>query len=235
MSGGGGSFRNDEEPPVSETQGTGRLLGQGAGMVGTELNEVEIIAVMSGNTASVSLGTHEIREIDGAGAFAEGADLHVEKSQHVSVGCEHGGFPTVFQGNEADTGRSLAEHAEIFCGSPRKINDAAVHKRAAVIDAHFRYSAVFQIDDAQPGTEGQKFVGCRHGVLVVAFAVGGRLAVEARAVPGGDARFHEIPGGFQRVVGFSAHRVRAGSAVTAVLISGSGGTASDKGRHDEKA
>ena len=59
--------------------------------------------------------------------------------------------------------------------------------------------------------------------------------MKSRSVPGGHAGLHEVPRGLQRIIGFAAHRIGAGAAVAAVLISDvAGGAAAGEDRHDEE-
>ena len=107
-----------------------------------------------------------------------------EEAEHIAFGREYLGFPVAFaQRHELDAGRTASYHVQSACRFLGKVDDACAYEGPTVIDAHDDTAPVVEVGHTQARTEGQELVGGRHGVLVVAFAVGGLLSVEARAVP----------------------------------------------------
>ena len=123
----------------------------------------------------------------------KGSHLHIETPGQVETSCRSAARkppdrPLSFQANRSN---ALFQHTEPFRTGAGKVNDPVAHKGATVIDAHHNGPAVLQVGDSDPGSEGQELVRGSHGVLIVAFAVGGKFPVKSRAIPGGDAFFPE--------------------------------------------
>ena len=72
------------------------------------------------------------------------------------------------------------------------VENAVLGKRAAIVDTQLDAAAVVEVGDANDAGQRQGSMRCGQVVHVVGFAVGGRLAMESGAVPGGNPLLHII-------------------------------------------
>src|SRR5205823_460865 len=88
---------------------------------------------------------------------------------------------------QAHARHALLGDAERPCGGKRKIDDASVDERPAVVDADDRRAAVFQVRHPQASSERERRMRRGHGVFVESLAARGSIPLMALPVPGGAA------------------------------------------------
>jgi hypothetical protein len=89
---------------------------------------------------------------------------------------------------ESDARRPGSGHAEDGRCLARQVDFTALHVGAVIVDSHLDRSSVIKVGHHHVAPEGVEGRGGRQVVLVVDLTTRGRVAVEPRAVPRGDAQ-----------------------------------------------
>ena len=83
-------------------------------------------------------------------------------------------------------GAAIAEAESCGCGLA-EIDNALAVERAAIVDRDLDMLTCVLVGHGDLGAEGQRAMGCRHGVFVEDLSGGGSLAIKARSIPGSTA------------------------------------------------
>src|ERR1019366_4193751 len=146
--------------PNSRSQAVGALLGGlGAGQHTPQIGGIRALDQARRAVAGLHFGAQGHRDGGGRGVFG-GADHF-----------------------DANAGGTRTDHVDSARGSMGEIDDAALDKGAAVGDANFHSLGIVEVDDPEPGVEGESAVGGGQLLHVVDLAIGGAPAVVGGAVP----------------------------------------------------
>jgi hypothetical protein len=122
------------------------------------------------------------QQVDGILLFGKGSDLNPEWSRVSRP-------PLETNNPKFDLVGPVPSHPQRFRPCERKVEDSSFGKGTAVIDPDGYLASRRQGPDYGNGTERQRPVRRRQLVHVVTFAVGGRITMKTRSVPGRDSPF----------------------------------------------
>src|SRR5947208_7875247 len=147
--------------------------------------EEAIAAVKALNDDRTKLGLKPGFERLGVAPVLEGADLHGVDARSRGGARECAGVQNL-QPHERGPG---TDHLNGLGRGVGEVDDAALDKRAAVVDAHLHALAVLKVVYAHPDAEGKRAVRGGQVVHVVGLAARRRPPVKRMTVPGREALF----------------------------------------------
>lgn len=117
-------FGNSEESAVLPEERERRTIRCGFAFIGTNLNEMQRVAVMPSDAATVAATAHGRGKCLGARQFPEGPNLYIEKPVYISLGRDQSRFFADVQSHKAHASRARSEHVQLFSSRSGKIDDA---------------------------------------------------------------------------------------------------------------